>query len=628
MADLPDRVLHQRLRLQIQSLDSPSELPGAPPRAVRRSLEMGVSPMTHLAGALQTSSLAEGAPPSLGTPSPAVPDCQRRLLLDQLSSSSGSDAAHSPEGLDHSMDSNVSPAPMGPLVRSDSTPLSSITNRPARTKLGFSTDRLTSLKALSRDLSPGNKENVVPTAHPALFSPDKRGKQLMKSPCLGELGSPGQAAEEAARRAKSVGGLARRRSVKRPVFPAEGLEDTDSLDSGYGSQSLPEAKRRRSQEAVGESMEEMLAGCSPGKEGLAALPESPEAKEVDEVMEGEGFSVCVLGTVPEEQEEGEGPRRLNSMSFLDNKMLLPSRPLPAPAAGQRPTFRRALSMLDTLEAGRPAAPHFGKLGFKRPPPPGVPADLGKKRRLCHEPAGEATAPVARPVLGRSMSAQDMSIMRSCQVKEDTPDVLPDSSRLYCLPSSASHQHPSLRAITCDTLATAMEGGFGSRIRSLRVIDVRYGFEFEGGHIKSAENWQHGEDEQFLNAFLPPSKQPLSSVPPPYDAERSSQGESGRDILVFHCEFSSQRGPDFYKKLRERDRTLNQSVYPGLYFPEIYLLHKGYKEFWQTYPHLCEGSYTEMNDPQHSQDLRRMRAKSKSWSGGTVSRTGRLSRLHI
>ena len=50
---------------------------------------MGVSPMTHLAGALQTSSLAEGAPPSLGTPSPAVPDCQRRLLLDQLSSSSG-----------------------------------------------------------------------------------------------------------------------------------------------------------------------------------------------------------------------------------------------------------------------------------------------------------------------------------------------------------------------------------------------------------------------------------------------------------------------------------------------------------------------------------------------------------
>jgi len=623
MADLPDRVLQQRFRIQLQSLDSPSELPGAPTRTVRRSLEMGVSPMTHLAGVLQTSSLAEGTAPSLGTPSPAVPDCQRRLLLDQLSSSSGSDAAPSPEGHDRSLDSNVSPAPMGLLVRADSTPLSSITNRPARTKLGFSTDRLTSLKALTRDLSPGNKENVVPTAHPALFSPDKRGKQLMKSPCLGELVSPGKA-EAAARRGKSAGGLVRRRSVKRPVFPVDGLEDTDSLDSGYGSQSLPEAKRRRSQDAVGESMEEMLAGCSPGKEeGLAALPESPEAKEVEEAMEGEGFSVCVLGTVPEEQEEGEGPRRLNSMSFLDNKMLLPSRPLPAAAASQRPTFRRALSMLDTLETGRPAAPHFGKLGFKRPPPPGVPADLGKKRRL--EPAGEA-AP--RPVLARSMSAQDMSIMRSCQVKEDTPDVLPDSSRLYCLPSSASHQHPSLRAITCDTLATAMEGGFGARIRSLRVIDVRYGFEFEGGHIQAAENWQHGEDEQFLNAFLPPSKQPLASVPPPYDGERSSLGECGRDILVFHCEFSSQRGPDFYKKLRERDRTLNQSVYPGLYFPEIYLLHKGYKEFWQTYPGLCSGSYTEMNDPQHSQDLRRMRAKSKSWSGGTVSRTGRLSRLHL
>ena len=44
-------------------------------------------------------------------------------------------------------------------------------------------------------------------------------------------------------------------------------------------------------------------------------------------------------------------------------------------------------------------------------------------------------------------------MRACQQKEDTPDILPDSSRLYSLPSlSAGSKHPSLRSITCDTMA--------------------------------------------------------------------------------------------------------------------------------------------------------------------------------
>ena len=78
----------------------------------------------------------------------------------------------------------------------------------------------------------------------------------------------------------------------------------------------------------------------------------------------------------------------------------------------------------------------------------------------------------------------------------------------------------------------------------RIIDVRYSFEFSGGHIKGAENWQHGEDEQFISAFLPPN--PLPRVP-----DHDPHSSVKRDILIFHCEFSSQRGPDFYNKLRAR-----------------------------------------------------------------------------
>ena len=95
--------------------------------------------------------------------------------------------------------------------------------------------------------------------------------------------------------------------------------------------------------------------------------------------------------------------------------------------------------------------------------------------------------------------------------------------------------------------------------------MRYKFEYEGGHINGAENWQHGEDEEFLEAILPLSTPPLQQKP---DATVSNNAK--RDIVIFHCEFSSQRAPDFYTKLRERDRSINLEVYPGLYVRNFYM----------------------------------------------------------
>ena len=152
----------------------------------------------------------------------------------------------------------------------------------------------------------------------------------------------------------------------------------------------------------------------------------------------------------------------------------------------------------------------------------------------------------------------------------------------------------------------------------RIIDARYSFEFSGGHITGAENWEHGQEDSFLSAFLPSSALPAQPV-------FSPESEAGRDILIFHCEFSSHRGPDFYRKLRGRDRQINSEVFPALHYPECYLLHLGYKEFFRNYPELCTGGYTEMVDDRFKKDLRSLRAKSKSWAGGTVSRisTSRL-----
>lgn len=54
----------------------------------------------------------------------------------------------------------------------------------------------------------------------------------------------------------------------------------------------------------------------------------------------------------------------------------------------------------------------------------------------------------------------------------------------------------------------------------------------------------------------------------------------RVVIIFHCEFSSERGPRMCRFVRERDRAMNE--YPRLYYPELYILKDGYKDFFHTF----------------------------------------------
>ncbi|XP_055286133.1 M-phase inducer phosphatase 3 isoform X2 [Moschus berezovskii] len=147
------------------------------------------------------------------------------------------------------------------------------------------------------------------------------------------------------------------------------------------------------------------------------------------------------------------------------------------------------------------------------------------------------------------------------------------------------------------VAALLSGEFQGLIEKFYIIDCRYPYEYLGGHIQGALNL-HSQEELY-NFFL---KKPIV----PLDIQK-------RIVIVFHCEFSSERGPRMCRSLREEDRALNQ--YPALYYPELYILKGGYRDFFPEYMELCEPqSYCPMHHQDHKAELLRCRNQSKAWEG--------------
>ncbi|KAL3320189.1 hypothetical protein Ciccas_001127 [Cichlidogyrus casuarinus] len=75
------------------------------------------------------------------------------------------------------------------------------------------------------------------------------------------------------------------------------------------------------------------------------------------------------------------------------------------------------------------------------------------------------------------------------------------------------------------------------------------------------------------------------------------------MVIFHCEFSSQRAPSLATFLRSIDRKSNFERYPFLFFPEIYIMKGGYSAFYKKYPNLCvPNGYTSMFQPTFKKEM--------------------------
>ncbi|XP_021510814.1 M-phase inducer phosphatase 2 isoform X1 [Meriones unguiculatus] len=222
------------------------------------------------------------------------------------------------------------------------------------------------------------------------------------------------------------------------------------------------------------------------------------------------------------------------------------------------------------------------------------APVQSKRRKSMTPLEEQQQPEepkARVFRSKSLCHEIESILDS-----DHRGLIGDYSKAFLL-QTVDGKHQDLKYISPETMVALLTGKFSSIVEKFVIVDCRYPYEYEGGHIKNAVNLPLERDAE---TFL--LQRPIM----PCSLDK-------RIILIFHCEFSSERGPRMCRFIRERDRAAND--YPNLYYPEMYILKGGYKEFFPQHPNFCEPQdYRPMNHEAFRDELRTFRLKTRSWAG--------------
>ncbi|PWZ02753.1 hypothetical protein BCV70DRAFT_5497 [Testicularia cyperi] len=157
----------------------------------------------------------------------------------------------------------------------------------------------------------------------------------------------------------------------------------------------------------------------------------------------------------------------------------------------------------------------------------------------------------------------------------------------------------LMRIAPQTLTDLLAGKFTNAIASYQVVDCRFGYEFDGGHIPGAINLS--TVGKVISHFLVAGQGRHEGQPLPPRSQSGKADKTGnrrKHVLVFHCEFSCKRAPSMALALRQADRALAHD-YPNCHFPELYVLQGGYCDFFRTYANLCEPQqYVCMDDPRY------------------------------
>ncbi|MCJ1473396.1 cell division cycle- protein [Lambiella insularis] len=216
---------------------------------------------------------------------------------------------------------------------------------------------------------------------------------------------------------------------------------------------------------------------------------------------------------------------------------------------------------------------------------------------------KSSAPLQRPrkQFRRSLSMFEHpgEVMKKQQESEQRTDCglqsimdLDDNPQLQ-LPHFFADEE-SIPRISKDTMIAFLDSRYSQCYDQSLVIDCRFEYEYKGGHIDGAINFNNKE-ELAVKLFEQPPRQ--------------------RTILIFHCEYSAHRAPIAARFIRHEDRASNAHQYPKLTYPEVYILDGGYSAFFKEHRIRCSPqNYVEMNAKEYANACERGLGRIKQQRG--------------
>ncbi|KAG6016559.1 hypothetical protein E4U43_003522 [Claviceps pusilla] len=205
---------------------------------------------------------------------------------------------------------------------------------------------------------------------------------------------------------------------------------------------------------------------------------------------------------------------------------------------------------------------------------------------------ESPADIMKPRGDAEDSPSSSALKSVMDIEEVHEPALP-----HFLPDDPSDTIPR---IDKETLLDVLDGKYAEHFDQKMVIDCRFEYEYDGGHIEGAVN--HNDKELLATQLF---ETPMS----------------GRTLLIFHCEYSAHRAPLMARHVRSHDRTVNAESYPYLTYPEVYILDGGYSAFFAHHPGRCfPPDYVEMSDEKHQRTCEREMGRLKARKGLGRSQT--------
>jgi rhodanese-related sulfurtransferase len=165
------------------------------------------------------------------------------------------------------------------------------------------------------------------------------------------------------------------------------------------------------------------------------------------------------------------------------------------------------------------------------------------------------------------------IKQSLDIDATHRNLIGDRTKQHILPIIQSNKHQDLHCISPETLVDVLNGNYSDQISECVIIDSRYPYEYDGGHIATALNlftkeklfeemfirrlnFKNSSIHKFTSSYSTDSLVTLANTDcmetnsgVVVDEFSSSSCSSSakfappkRSIVIFHCEFSSERGP--------------------------------------------------------------------------------------